>query len=173
MMVHSVIAFAVVGAACFAFDASGAALGPIGPSTWAFLWRAALVVIALVAIPSTLTGISERNHMYVNWTRGHKAKLVLSLALLALVVGEIVAVVHGSGAVLGSWLGLAVVIANPLVCLALSFYGLRITLGRQSFARTSYVPDMLQAPPVDVLQTAAHLVADPARVLDVLEESHP
>ena len=173
-MVHSVIAFAVLGAACFVLDASAATLGPLAPATWAFLWRFALVVIALVAVPSTLTGISERNHMYVNWPRGHQAKLVLSLVLLAFVIAELVAVGEGSrAATLGSWLGLAVVAGNPLVCLALSFYGLRISLGRQSLARTSYVPDMLQEPPVDILQTAAHLVADRARVLDVLEESHP
>jgi hypothetical protein len=112
--------------------------------------------------------------MYVNWQRSHQAKLVLSLVLLAMALAELTAVGRHTGAVvLGSWLGLAIVVGNPLVCLALSFYGLRISLGRQSLARTSYVPDSRQQPPVDVLASAAQLVHDRARVIEVLEEPLP
>ena len=56
------------------------------------------------------------------------------------------------------------------MCLALSFYGLRISLGRQAVARASYVPDMLKTPPADVLESAAAHVAERARVIEVMGE---
>jgi hypothetical protein len=110
--------------------------------------------------------------MYVNWHRSHKAKLVLSLLLVALTGAEIVAAAHlgGRAVAIGSPLGLAVVAGNPVVCLALSFYGLRISLGRQAVARASYVPDMLKTPPADVLESAAAHVAERARVIEVMGE---
>lgn len=174
MVVHLVIGFAVFGGICFVLDATGVTLGSIGASTWAFLWRASLVVMVLGSIPSTLTGITERHHMYVNWQNSHRAKLLLSLLLLGIGSAELFVLWwHPQSARLGSSLGMAVVVVNPLLCLALSFYGLRISLGRQSLARTSYVPDMHQQPPIDILDTAAHLVSDRAKVIDVTEESNP
>ncbi|MFI5165677.1 MAG: hypothetical protein ACHQQS_03580 [Thermoanaerobaculales bacterium] len=171
MVVHAVIALAVVAAAAFTLDAANATVAGIARPTWAFLWHAALVLIVLAAIPATLSGLTERSHMYVNWHPSHAAKLALSMVLLAMVVAELAAVVAGSGAaMLGSWLGLAVVVGNPIVCLALSFYGLRISLGRQSLAGTSYVPDMFQNPPVNILEGAALHVAQRAKVIEVMEE---
>ena len=171
MVVHAVIALAVVGALAFALDAAGAAVGPVGAATWAFLWRTALIGLLLGALPATLSGITERNHMYVNWHPSHKAKLVLSLVLLGLVIAELAVVAAAAGpARVVSPLGLAVVVANPLVCLALSFYGLRITLGRQALAATSYVADMDREPPVDILATVAVHVAEKAKVTEILEE---
>jgi hypothetical protein len=171
MVVHAVIALAAVGALAFVLDAAGAAIASIGPATWAFLWRAALVGLLVTALPATLSGISERNHMYANWHPSHRAKLVLSLVLLALVVAELAAVVAAPGPPrVTSALGLAIVVANPLVCLALSFYGLRITLGRQSLAATSYVADLDREPPVDILESVAVHVAEKAKVTEILEE---
>jgi hypothetical protein len=171
MVVHAVIALAAVGALAFVLDAAGAAIASIGPATWAFLWRAALVGLLVTALPATLSGISERNHMYANWHPSHRAKLVLSLVLLTLVVAELAAVVAAPGPPRAvSALGLAIVVANPLVCLALSFYGLRITLGRQSLAATSYVADLDREPPVDILESVAVHVAEKAKVTEILEE---
>ena len=172
MVVHAVLAFVVVAALALALDASGAAVAGVAPGTWAFLWRAALVLALAAALPATVSGITERNHMFVNWPASHRAKLVLSLVLLALVAAELAATVALGHTVarVGSALGLAVVAANPLVGLALSFYGLRLTLGRQALARTSYVPDALRTPPVDVLAGAAAFVAERAKVLEVMEE---
>jgi hypothetical protein len=172
MVVHAAIAFAVVAAAAFACDAAGTNVGGVAPGTWALLWRGSLVLVLLAALPATLSGITERNHMYVNWHGSHKAKLVLSLALIALTVWELIAAAGRGGRApsVASALGLAVVVGNPLVCLALSFYGLRISLGRQAIARTSYVPDMMKTPPVDVLASAAAHVAERAKVIEVLEE---
>ena len=172
MVVHAVLAFVAVAALTLALDASGAAVAGVVPGTWAFLWRAALALALAAALPATLSGITERNHMYVNWPASHRAKLVLSLMLFALVAAELAAAVALGRQTpsVGSALGLAVVAANPLVGLALSFYGLRLTLGRQALARTSYVPDALRMPPVDVLADAAAFVAERARVLEVMEE---
>jgi len=172
MVVHAVIALSAVAAAAFALDAAGATLVGVAHGTWPLLWRVALVLMLAAALPATLSGITERGHLYVRWHPSHKAKLVLSLALVALTAGELVAAaaLGGQAVSVGSALGLAVVAANPVVCLALSFYGLRITLGRQSAARTSYVPDMMRTPAVDVLVSAAEHVAERARVIEVLEE---
>jgi hypothetical protein len=171
MVVHSVIALAAVAALAFALEVTGATVGPATPTTWSFLWRAALVFMLLAALPAALSGITERSHMYVNWHPGHRAKLMLSGLLLGMAAAELVAVgVAGRPVSIASWLGLAVVLGNPLVCLALSFYGLRITLGHQALARTSYVPDMFREPPVDILDSAALHVAERAKVIEVLEE---
>ncbi len=172
MVVHAVIAFAAVAAVAFALDAAGSVVGGVAPGTWALLWRGSLVLVLLAALPATLTGITERNHMYVNWHGSHRAKLVLSLVLVALAAAELVGAAGrgGSPVAVGSALGLAVVAVNPAVCLALSFYGLRISLGRQAIARTSYVPDMMKDPPSDVLASAAVHVAERARVIEVMEE---
>jgi len=171
MVVHAVIALAAVGALGFVLDAAGAAIGPADAPTWAFLWRTALVGMLLTALPATLSGITERNHMYANWHPSHRAKLVLSLVLLALVVAELAAVAASPGPPrVGSALGIAVVVGNPLVCLALSFYGLRITLGRQALAATSYVADLDREPPVDILESVAVHVAEKARITEILEE---
>ena len=172
MVVHSVIALAAVAAAAFALDAAGTVVVGVVPGTWTFLWKAAVALVLLAALPATLTGISERSHIYVNWHTSHKAKLVLSLLLVGLTAAELVAAARlgGRAIAIGSPLGLGVVAGNPFVCLALSFYGLRISLGRQAVARASYVPDMMKTPPVDVLESAAVYVAERARVIEVMEE---
>jgi hypothetical protein len=171
MIVHAVIALAVVAAAAFAAEAAAWSVGPIGEATWAFLWRTSLVLMILAALPATASGITERGHMYVNWHPSHRAKLVLSLVLLGMVVGELAtSAVLASAPTVRSWLGIAVVAGNPLVCLALSFYGLRISLGRQAIARLSYVPDMALDPPVDILAATAVHVAERAKVIEVMEQ---
>lgn len=172
MVVHSVVALAVVGAASCVMAATESTVGSVLPATWGLLCWGSLAVLWVAALPATATGIAERNRMYANWHNSHKAKLWLSLLLLALVGGELaVAATAGVPDAIVSPLGLAVVVGNPLVSLLLSFYGLRITLGRQSLIRTSYVPDMHREPPVDVLDEAARHVAEPARVLEISEEA--
>jgi len=172
MVVHAVIALAVVAAGACALDAAGITIGGVAPPTWAFLWRASLALALLCAAPAVLSGITERNHMYVNWPAGHRAKLALSLLLVGMLAVEVARASSAGGAVATlSPLGLAVVAGNPLVCLALAFFGLRITLGHHAAARTSYVPDMFLEPPVDILDAAALHVAERAKVIEVLEEA--
>jgi len=171
MLVHAVIAFAPLAAVSFVLDASGASVGGIDTEVWRLLLWVALVGMLIVALPATLTGISERNHMYANWPPSHRAKLVLSLVLVVMVSAEIVALWSGfGGRGVISWLGFAIVIGNCAVALALSYYGLRITVGRQGLGSTSYVPDMDREPPVDILDVVAEHAHEPPKMIDVQKE---
>ncbi len=168
MLVHAVLAAVPLAAFAFILEAAGATVGRFGPDVWRFLMRAALVVTLLAALPSTLSGVLERRHMYVTWHRTHKLKLALSLALLVLVAAELGAVLGGDGA--GPLAGVAIVVGNTVVAALLSVFGLKMTLGRQSLARTSYLPDLLQTPPIDVLALAAQHQAEAADIIDVMGE---
>jgi hypothetical protein len=171
MLVHAVIAFAPLAAVSFVLDASAVTLVGIESGAWSLLLWIALVGMLVVALPATLTGVSERNHMYANWHRSHRAKLVLSLVLVALVCGEIAALItSGEDHCALSWLGLAIVVGNCAVALALSYFGLRITLGRQGFGSTSYVADMDREPPIDILDVVAEHAHEPAKMIDVQKE---
>lgn len=171
MLVHAAIALAPLAAGAFVLEASSATIFGIGPVVWAFLLRGSLIGMFLIALPAIATGISERNHMYVNWPPSHRIKLALSLVLIALVGVELVAVFGSNRPLdLGSWLALAVIIGNTAVVFALSAYGLRITLGRQSLAGTSYRPDMDFDPPINILDCVADFAEDPPKLIDVREE---
>jgi hypothetical protein len=171
MLVHAVIALAPLGAISFVLDANAATVAGIDPAVWRFLLWVSLVGMLLSALPATLTGISERNHLYANWPFSHRAKLVLSLILMVMVTGEIVALALGKATGgLSSPLGLATVIGNCTVALALSYYGLRISLGRQGFGSTSYVSDMDRQPPVDILEVVAEHAQEAPKLIDVQKE---
>ncbi|MFV2073592.1 MAG: hypothetical protein ACC742_13175, partial [Thermoanaerobaculales bacterium] len=171
MLVHAVIAFVPLAAVSFVLDASGTTVGGIEPGAWRLLLWGALAGMLVVAVPAVLTGISERNHMYANWPRSHRVKLVLSLLLVVMVVGELVALRSGAGAHgLFSGLGLAIVVGNCGAALALSYFGLRITLGRQNLESTSYVADVDREPRVDILDVAAEYVREEPKLIDVQKE---
>lgn len=168
MLVHAVIAFAPLGAVSLVLDASAVAIGSLQPATWRSLLWGALVGMLVVSIPATVTGVIERKHLYANWPPSHRVKLALSLALMVLVAWEVIALASTKGAVvLTSSLGLAVLLGNNLLALALSYFGLRITLGRQAFASTSYVADMDREPPVDILEAVAEHKHESAKLIDV------
>ena len=171
MLVHAVIAFAPLGAVIYVLDASATTVGGIDAGVWRLLLWLALGGILMVALPATLTGISELNHMYANWPPSHRAKLLLSLVLIGMVAIEILALWSGGvGRGLFSWLALAIVVGNTVVALALSYYGLRITLGRQGIGSTSYVPDMDREPPVDILDVVAENTREAPKMIDVQKE---
>lgn len=168
MLVHSVVALAVVAAITFALAATGADLGRFGSELWTFLLWCSLAGVLVLSLPAIVTGIADRDHMYANWHPSHRAKLVLSIVLALLVAAELLALaVRPGGSIL--WLGLGMA-ANLVVVLALAAYGLRITLGRQALARTSYVPDMKHQPPIDILETVARAAAEQAKLIDPSEE---
>jgi len=171
MLVHAVIALAPLAAVTLILEVSSVTLAGVGPAVWAFLFRGSLVGMLLIALPSVVTGITERNHMYVNWPPSHRIKLALSVALVVLVGYELVAVVSADEPLrIGSALGLAVILGNCSSVFALSAYGLRITLGRQSLARTSYVPDMDFDPPMNILDCVAEFADVPPKLIDVRGE---
>jgi hypothetical protein len=171
MLVHVVIAFAPLAAVSFVLDASATTVAGIDAGVWRLLLWVALAGMLVVALPATLTGISERNHLYVNWPPSHRAKLVLSVVLVVMVTAEIFALWAGAGGPgVISWLGLAIVVGNCAIALALSYYGLRITLGRQGVGSTSYVPDLDRDPPVDILDVVAEHAHEPPKMIDVQKE---
>ena len=174
MLVHAAIAFAPLAAGTYVLEASSASLIGIGPDVWGFLLRLSLVAMLAVALPSIASGIAERNHMYANWPPSHRAKLVLSVLLTGMVSFEIVVLLGwGVAPTVASWLGLAVIVGNCVIVFALSYYGLRITLGRQSFGGTSYQPDMDFDPPINILDCVADFASDPPKLIDVQEERTP
>ncbi len=172
MLVHAVVALAPLAAISFLLETGALTLGWIGPLTWAFLLRGSLVGILVLAVPATVSGITERNHMYTNWPPSHRAKLALSVLLVVMVAAELL-ILRSSGAALDiiSWLGFAIIVANCAVVFALSFFGLKITLGRQGFGRTSYVPDLDWDPPLDILSCVADFSGDAPKLIDVQKES--
>ena len=123
----------------------------IGPDVWnLLLWTSLIGMIALV-IPATLTGISERNHAYANWFPSHRYKLALSLLLMLVVLVELIGLARSMSTSRPLWLVLSIVVGNCSLVAGLSYFGLRITLGRQAFVPTSYTPDMDLKPPADIL----------------------
>lgn len=171
MIVHAVIAMAPLAAAAMILEARSVSVAGIGPPVWALLFRGSLAVILVLGLPAITTGISERNHIYVNWPPSHRIKLVLSVVLVILAASELAAVLGTRGPPrLGSVLAAAVIGGNCALVAGLSALGLRITLGRQSLARTSYKADMDFDPPVDILDCVAESADDPPKIIDVRGE---
>jgi len=84
MMVHAVVALAPLAALSLVLAAGGMTVFSIGPEVWGCLLRGSLIGMLILAVPSILTGIAERNHMYANWPPSHRWKLALSLALVVI-----------------------------------------------------------------------------------------
>lgn len=171
MMVHTIAALSPIAAIAFIFFKQGIAFYRFDSSTWYVLVILSVTFSLLVAIPSLLTGIFERGHIYVRWHSSHQIKLVLSLLLILMLVVELVLI--GSGgleAELFSLTGILLIFGNNIVTFLLCKFGLKITLGRQSLEKTSYEPDLFRAEPVDILKTAGELKNEPARYLDLLTE---
>lgn len=169
MVVHSVVALVLLAAVAFVLASRGVSIGRLGGDLWSVTLLGSLFGVLAFAVPSIVTGIADRNHAYATWHPSHRAKLLLSLALVLVVIGELGALSSGGPLRLRSWTGAAVVIANVAITMALAGYGLRITLGRQSLGRTSYVPDMDRRPPADILDAVAATIADDAKLIDPLE----
>jgi len=172
MVVHAVVALTPLAALSFLLEAGGTTIFSVRPEVWSFLLRGSLIGMLVLTVPSILTGVVERNHMYVNWPGSHRAKLALSLALVVMVSIELIALGSADSPLrIASWLGFAVVIGNCVVVFGLSFFGLKISLGRQGFGATSYTPDMDRDPPLDILAQVAEYTGDPPRLIDVQREA--
>jgi len=172
MLVHAVVALAPLAAISFGLEARALTFGSIAPQTWAFLLRGSLVGILVLVVPATVSGIIERNHMYTNWPPSHRAKLALSVLLAIMAAAELLALgASGVAPEIASLLGFSIIFGNCAVVFALSFFGLKITLGRQGFGRTSYVPDIDWDPPLDILSCVADFSGDAPKLIDVQKES--
>jgi hypothetical protein len=171
MLVHAVVALAPLAAVSFVLESQALTIGSIAPEVWGALLRGSLIGILVLALPATFTGITERNHLYANWPPSHRAKLGLSIALVIMAATELLALQSAQNHFgILSWLGLAIVFGNCAVVFGLSFYGLKITLGRQGFGRLSYVPDIDWDPPLDILACVADFSGDAPKLIDVQKE---
>ena len=174
MVVHAVAALMPLAAVAYVFRATGANWYGLNATVLEFVLRASLLAVLGIAVPSTVTGVLERNRMYATWHQTHRIKLALSVVLIVLVSAESWGLSRpGTEHHLGSALGMAIVVANSLVVFGLCMLGLKMTLGRLSLGSASYVPDMFKAPPVDILETTSIRLAEPAKIVDVLNGMEP
>jgi len=171
MLVHSVAALAPLAAIAYIFLKQGVNFLSFDAKTWGFLVVAATVLLFLTMLPSVLTGIFERGHIYVKWHSTHQIKLVLSLLFIMMLVIELVLIKSGGlNAEMFELQGILIIFGNNIVSFLLCKYGLKITLGRQSLEKTSYEPDMLKKEPVDILVINGELKKEEPKYLDLLVE---
>lgn len=171
MMVHSIAALVPLAAVAYIFLKQQVTILSIGGNSWAFLVVLSTVLTFLITLPSVLTGVFERKHIYVKWHTTHKLKLVLSGLLTFMLVIELILLCSGElNRELFSLLGILIIFGNNIVTFLLCKYGLKITLGRQSFQKTSYEPDLFKKEPVDILVAAGKLKKEEPRYLDLLKE---
>lgn len=167
MIVHVVVASLPLAAAAWLLARSGIAIGRFGPELWNFIAIGALAVTLAGALPATVTGVAERNHMHVRWHRSHAFKLALSVALIIAVGAEIAAWVLGARPDNSpGWLLLLVVVVNNLLNAGLIAIGLKMTLGRFGWGSASYTPDMYRRPPVDILEENATYIAELPKTIE-------
>ncbi len=171
MMVHVVAALAPLAAVAFIFFILRIEFLSFDQLIWKFLVWFSLVVILLTGIPSVFTGIFERNHVYTKWHSTHKIKLVLSILLVIAISFELYVMIRfGLGTSLFSLSGLLIILVNNLLVFFLGAYGLKISLGRQSFGKESYQPDLFRKEPIDILVNAGEQRKKEAKYLDLLTE---
>ena len=171
MIVHVVAALAPLAAIAYIFYLFEVDFLSFNQQTWIFLVYFSLIVIFLVTFPSILTGVFERNHIYAKWHSTHKIKLILSFVLvIGLIIELSILFQSGMPRSLLSLFGFLTVVLNNGLVFFLGVYGLKISLGRQSFGKTSYTPDLFKEEPIDILVVAAEQRKKEAKYLDILTE---
>lgn len=164
IVVHSVVAFSLLAFFSSIFYKTDTAFLMMSTSEWKFLTIFSLFFLLLLAVPATISGIAETNKMYPKWHNTHKIKLFLSLILIILAFFLLCLDFQNvQFSIFFSFLILIVVFF-------LSFYGLKITLGRQSLARTSYVPDFFnKTNKKDIIDEAEKYIKEKPKRLDYFD----
>ncbi len=171
MMVHAIAALAPLAAVAYIFLKQQVAFLSFDEKTWIFLVVLSVILSFLIVLPSILTGLFERGHIYVKWHPSHQAKLLLSMLLTAMLVVELVMFASGGLAdEIFSLTGILIIFGNNIVAFLLCKYGLKLSLGRQSLEKTSYEPDLFAQEPVDILVRAGEMKNEPPKYLDLLTE---
>lgn len=167
IIVHPIVALSLVAAFSYFCMNNGIELLRMGRMEWQLLCFISLSLIFLLSVPATLSGVFETNKMYAKWHNTHKIKLFLSVLLFLLSLTEIFLFFNYDAVFLT---GLLIYVANIVVIFFLSFYGLKITLGRQSLARTSYIPDFFNKDnPVDILKEAGEYIKEKPKRVDFFD----
>ena len=171
MMVHAVAALVPLAAVAYIFLKLNVEFFRFDDYTWRFIIVFSLIMAFLISLLSILTGVFERGHIYANWHATHKYKLILSLLLAALLIIEFVLMgTRGFSNPIFSLLGILIILGNNVITFFLCFFGLKITLGRQSIARASYIPDLFKKEPIDILVTAGENRKEEPKFVDILVE---
>lgn len=164
IVVHSVVAFSPLAFFAFICYKTDITFLMMSNREWKFLMLFSLFFLFLLAIPSTISGVFETNKMYPKWHKTHKMKLFLSLTLIILVFFLLYLDIQNTQ------LNLFCLFLILVIVFFLSFYGLKITLGRQSFAKTSYVPDFFNnTNRKDILNEAEEYVIEKPKRIDFFD----
>ena len=171
MLVHFVAALAPLAAIAFIFLKQQVNFLSFDERTWSFFTVFSIVIIFLTTIPSILSGIFERGHVYAKWHTTHKAKMVYSLLLIAILCIELILMIqNGVQDELFSLLGILIIFGNNVIAFILGALGLKISMGRQSLAKTSYIPDLFKKDHTDILVTAGKLRKEAPKYIDLTQE---
>jgi uncharacterized membrane protein len=171
MLVHFVVALAPLAAIAFIFLKQQVNFLSFDERTWSFFTVFSIVIIFLTTIPSILSGIFERGHVYAKWHTTHKAKMVYSLLLIAILCIELILMIqNGVQDELFSLLGILIIFGNNVIAFILGALGLKISMGRQSLAKTSYIPDLFKKDHTDILVTAGKLRKEAPKYIDLTQE---
>jgi hypothetical protein len=173
MMVHVIAALAPLCAVAFILLKKEVSFISFKPMTLEILITGSVIFMFLVAIPSIMTGIFERGHIYAKWHSTHKYKLFFSLVLMAALVAELWLLFTSGPAdsELFGPLGLLIIVVNNIAAFFLGFFGLKISLGSQSISGTSYKPDLFKSEPFDILKHAGERAKEPPKFIDIYEEN--
>lgn len=166
IIVHSVVGFSLL--ALFSYFCNYFAIDflMMGEKEWRFLNFLSLLIVFITALPATVSGVFETNKMYARWHKTHKMKLLFSLCLLA----DAFLCLYWESEFYGSLIYTVVLLANVLLTFLLSYYGLKITLGRQSFGKTSYVPDFFNKEnPIDIVEEVREYIQEKPKRIDFFE----
>ncbi len=167
IIVHVTIAFSVVAAFSHFCETNGISFFMMNSAEWQLLTRLSLFILFLSSLPASVSGVFETNKMYPRWHNTHKIKLFLSVLICIFSIVEIVAIANDCH---GFLLKFGLYFVNNLIIFLLSFYGLKITLGRQSIAKTSYVPDFFnEENPVDILNEVKEYVKEKPKRVDFFD----
>jgi uncharacterized membrane protein len=171
MIIHAVIALIPLAAVAYLLFRLELRVLSFDQATWRFITCGAIIVTFLISFPAMLSGVFERGHGYAKWHSTHKVKLILSFLLTACLAGELYIFyrdgLEGERSLI---LGILILLGNTIITILLNAYGLKITLGRQSLAKTSYHPDLSGKEPVDILVAAGIHRKEGAKFLDLLTE---
>ncbi len=174
MIVHVIAALAPLAAVAFILLKTDTPVLSFTNDTWAVFVNLSIPIMFIVSLPSIMTGIFERGHIYAKWHSAHKIKLFSSVVLVLALIGEmwLLLPVNGGleGAQLMGPLGILIIIVNNIANVFLGVYGLKISLGRQGLSSTSYEPDLFKKEPFDILTRVGQYTKEKPKYIDLYEE---
>lgn len=180
MIVHAIMALTPIAALSHVLSFFNITVLGIDSIGFKYLTFFSILVIFILSLPSMLSGISEIMPMYMRWHRSHRMKVFLSILLIIGTLYELFKIGKGfvqspcvnCGQTIFTFCSFLIVIFNNIVVFLLSYYGLKKSLGRQSFEGTSYVPDFFnKVKPVDILELVKEEIKEKRKIRGISELS--